>query len=194
MLHFKGFCRIFTIVVLGLALIVFCSCRKTERKTGVEELVSSSPDQEIWDAEVVFTHDQRVTSILQAPRLVIYEQAGLTIADSSFQLDLFNIKGEHTSVLTADSGVVKGEDTLIAIGNVVVISDSGVVIETERLFWDKANQLVRSDTAVKLTTETDTLYGDGLISDDGLNNWEIFNPRGKTVREINRKSESKSPK
>jgi hypothetical protein len=103
---------------------------------------------------------------------------------------MFNAEGEHSSVLTADSGVVKGEDSLIAIGNVVVISDSGVILETERLFWDRMRGGVRSDTAVVLTTETDTLYGDGLISDEGLNNWEIFNPRGKTVRNVKKKKDS----
>jgi len=169
------------------SLVFFYGCKSENRQVYNNANIHQAPDQEIWNARIMFTKDERVTSILKARRLNIYEKEGLTIADSSFQLDMFNEAGVHSSVLTADSGVVKGEDSLMAYGNVVVISDSGVVLETEVLFWDKIRGGVRSDTDVILTTETDTLYGDGLIADEGLANWEIFNPRGQTTRDLERK-------
>jgi len=179
----------FILFFLGFFLLAH-SCRENLEEEFIDKQPVIYPDQIISDAEVIFTQNERVTSILNASRLLIYEEEGLTIADSAFQLDMFNTEGVHSSVLTADSGIVKGEDSLIAIGTVVVVSDSGVVLETERLYWDRMRGGVRSDTSVVLTTETDTLYGDGLIADEGLNNWEIFNPRGKTVRVIKKKNGS----
>lgn len=173
--------------IILFSFVVFYGCKSKDSQLYSNTNITQAPDQEIWNAKIMFTKDERVTSILKARRLNIYEKEGLTIADSAFQLDIFNEEGAHTSVLTADSGVVKGEDSLMAFGNVIVISDSGVVLETEVLFWDKIRGGVRSDTDVVLTTETDTLYGDGLIADEGLQNWEIFNPRGQTLRDIDRK-------
>jgi len=175
---------LFSVILFFFILQGCTEIRDGSEANGVNQEV---PDQEILDAEVIFTKSERITSILKARRLLIFEAKRLTIADSAFTLDIFDSEGKHTSVITADSGVVKGEDSLVAIGNVVVVSDSGVILETEILFWDRLRGGVRSDTDVVLTTESDTLYGDGLIADEALNNWEIFNPRGTTIREIKKK-------
>ncbi len=172
-----------------LLILIFCAfslpgCQDTAESWGTDETVMEAPDQELWDAEIFFTKNDRISSVLRAEYLAVYEKQGLTIADSSFRLDMFNSRGEHTSVITADSGVVQGEETLMAFGGVVVVTDSGMVLETERLKWDRRLRRIISDTAVTLTSETDTLYGDGLVSDETMENWEITNPRGKTLREL----------
>ena len=186
--------QLFISAIFLLLCFVLTNCKRDGDQIYSDSEITEAPDQEILNAEIVFTKNERVTSVLKARRLNIYEKTGLTIADSAFQLDIFDEYGAHSSVLTADSGVVKGEDSLMAFGNVVVISDSGVVLETEVLFWDKIRGGVRSDTDVVLTTETDTLYGDGMIADEGLQNWEIFNPRGKSIRDLDRKRGSKAKK
>jgi len=174
------------IMTLAVSLFFFNGCRnETEVEIG-DEAHTLFPDQELWDARIVFTDNERITTILQAEYIAIFEETGMTIADTAFQLDTFDKQGNHTSVITADSGVVLGEDSLLAYGNVVVVSDSGVVINTERMYWDRANNSIRADTFVVLTTQTDTLYGDSLISDETLENWQVFNPRGKTIRVLSK--------
>jgi LPS export ABC transporter protein LptC len=170
------------LIILIWLFIISCSQDQYQNEDYKEQ--SMVPDQQIWNATVIFSREDRINSILQAYRLDIFENTGLTIADSAFKLDVFNTRGEHMSVVTADSGLVKGEDSLVAMGNVVVISDSGVKLETEVLSWDRILKKIRSDTSVILTTPTDTLFGDALIADEGLNNWEITHPRGKTTREV----------
>ena len=71
------------------------------------------------------------------------------------------------------------EDFLIAIGNVVVVSDSGVTLFTDTLAWDNVKENVFTDDPVKFITDSqDTLYGIGFESDVELNNWKILNPTG----------------
>jgi LPS export ABC transporter protein LptC len=165
--------------------LLFCECRnKIPEVDGSKNNLRRLPDQELWNARVTFTQNERITSILKAPHLAIFEREGLTIADTTFLLDIYDVQGRHSSMLTADSGVVKGEDSLLAFGNVVAVSDSGVTLNTERLYWSRWHRNVRSDTAVLVTTPTDTLFGDSLLSDERLYNWEVFNPKGKTVREL----------
>ena len=178
----SGLGRVFLIIICPL--LVCFSCRKSDDNLRQRREIIILPDQELWNARIVFTKNERITSILDAWHIIIYERTGLTVADSSFVLDIFNAEGEHSSQLTADSGVVAGEDSLEAYRNVVVVSDSGVTLSSERLFWNRAKKTVRTDTFVVLTTETDTLYGDSLISDETLQNWQVFNPRGKSARAL----------
>ena len=144
------------------------------------------PDRELWDAEIIFTEDEQITSKLNANYIAVFENQNLTVADSGFRLDIYDSQGNHTSYITADSGVVESENRLLAYGDVYAVSEEGVVLRTERLRWDRARQQIISDTNVVLTTETDTLYGEGLVSDESLENWEVVRPRGKTVRELER--------
>jgi len=68
-------------------------------------------------------------------------------------VDFLDEHGVHSSVLTSRTGKVdENTNNLEAIGNVVVVSDSGVVVETEKLFWDNRRQLIHSDEFVKITS------------------------------------------
>ena len=73
---------------------------------------------------------------------------------------------------------------LVAEGNVVVVSDSGVTLYTELLRWDHKKERILSDVFIKLVSEQDTLTGIGFESDSDLENWTIFEPSGVTNREI----------
>ena len=68
---------------------------------------------------------------------------------------------------------------MIAIGNVVVLSDSGVTLFTDTLSWDNIREKVYTDDEVIfITEEQDTLYGIGFESDVELDNWKILKPTG----------------
>lgn len=164
--------------------MVLIGCSGSGSVSSSDYKTDDNPDQELWNAKVVFSQNERKISVLHAPHIAIYERQGLTIVDSSFQLDIFNTDGGHSSVIFADSGVVFSEDSMQAFHNVRAISDSGMTLTTERLIWNRRWKTVKSDTFVTVTTATDTLYGDSLLSDERLENWEVFNPRGVTVREI----------
>jgi LPS export ABC transporter protein LptC len=100
-------------------------------------------------------------------------------------VDFYNQDGNHNSVLTSREGVVDNNThNLTAIGNVIVVSDSGIVLETEELMWDNRKQKIISEVAVKFTTLIDTLIGDSFISDPDLANYEISNARGYSRRQI----------
>ena len=87
--------------------------------------------------------------------------------------------GQHTSVLTSEGGEVNDiEQNMTAYGNVVVVSDSGVTLYTDTLYWDNENQKIKSEIPVMIISENDTLYGDTFISDPSLENYEITNSHG----------------
>lgn len=76
------------------------------------------------------------------------------------------------------------KNNLVALKNVVVISDSGVTLYTEKLEWNQKQEKILSDTLVTIITAQDTMRGIGLESDAQLTNWKIFKPAGVTDRKL----------
>ena len=190
------------IVCLGitcvLAGVMICSLWQTgcadrsSYEISVSDSTGESPEQEIWESTIVLSRDGIITSRIQAGHIARYKQKSETWLDSGVVVDFFGNDGRHTSRLTAERGLVEGDQDqsdMRAWGNVVVVSDSGQTLETEAIRWDHTLDQIVSDTFVTITTELDTLYGFGLVSDGQLENWEIRQPTGKTVREFDLRRE-----
>jgi LPS export ABC transporter protein LptC len=180
--------RALTAIILSLGLAVFfasgCMNRSPEHRT-LPDSTMELPEQEIWNSTIIMSRDGATTSIIHAGHIARYKQKTETLLDSGVTVDFYDKQGRHTSVLTSNEGMVKGEENdLSAWGNVVIVSDSGQVLRTEAIRWDAATEKIVSDTFVTITSALDTLYGIGLVSDAQLENWEIKKPTGKTYREL----------
>lgn len=137
------------------------------------------PTQESWNTTITFTDSAIVKAILKAGHISAFEASKLTNLDNGVHVDFFDEHGLHSSVLTSLTGKVdETTNNLEAIGNVVVVSDSGVVVETEKLFWDNARQLIHSNEFVKITSPKEKLQGHGFESDQNLKNYKIFKATG----------------
>ena len=127
-----------------------------------------------------------------------YNKKKVAYFDEGIVVDFFDENGQHTSKLTSNKGKLdENTNNVEAYENVVVVSDSGITLETEKLWWDNALEKVISDQFVTITTiENDTLYGVGFESDQTLSNWKISEVRGKTYKkfdlDFNKKKTSES--
>jgi len=143
------------------------------------------PDQESWDFVFSLSREGMKSAEINAGHLIKYENDGLTYLGDSMQVDYFDKKGLHVSTLTSDSGVINEKrEHLTAIGNVIMVSDSGYTMLTDRVFWRNDSNIVYTDGDITLYSELDTLYGTGFSSDVKLENWTIQKPRGHSYREI----------
>jgi len=89
-------------------------------------------------------------------------------------VDLYDKKGNHTSVLVADSGLIRErKQKLEALGNVVVTTDEGVKLETESLRWDPEGAKIVTDDFVTITKDKDVITGYGLEADQELKHFKI---------------------
>ena len=127
----------------------------------------------------------RLQYVIQAGRIRTYEKDHLTLLDSSVVLDFFNEAGKHTSVLTSvQARVEENKNIFLAQGNVVVKTDSGAILRTERLYWDETKRKIRSDTLVTMITQYDSLRGYNFEAEEDLSSWQIQQPTGQTMREF----------
>ena len=136
-------------------------------------------DNEIYDAKITLYRTGKI--LVQSESDYLFKNEGEdALLVGNVVSDFFNDDGEHMSKLYSDSAYIKQEtNNLLAIGNVVVVSDSGYTLLTDRLHYDNQYKLITSNDSVTFTTTfNDTMYGIGFESDVDLTHSKILKPHG----------------
>ncbi len=164
------------LILLMAVLVLGCTNSSEDEQTSA---IIEYPDQESWNSVLTITNDGRKVSIVQAAHFKKFSNKNTAYISDGLQADFFDENGNHTSVLNSEGGEVNDLiQDMIAYGNVIVISDSGVTLHSDTLKWDNKRQKIISEIPVMITSGTDTLYGDTFISDPSLENYQITNSHG----------------
>lgn len=163
-----------------LFLLIFqFACQSNElQRSG--ETRQGRPDAESWDAVITLTNKGAKRGVIRSGHLEKYNDKEFILLDQNVDADFFNEEEVFTTNLKSlVAEIDEEEDFLVAIGNVVVVTDSGVTLFTDTLSWDNQKEKVfTSDSVIFITEKKDTLYGIGFESDIELNNWKILQPTG----------------
>lgn len=174
-------------------MLIYCVCFlgcsqesaqiSADRQTDIEQ-----PDHESWPFNLVLSTDGVKTGTVKSNYMAHYKSKEAYELSDSVVIDFFDEFGNHTSRLTSANATVSQQNNIMyAFENVVVVSDSGVTLFTEELYWDNEQELVHTDEFVTFITETDSLFGHGFESDRSLNNYTILNPTGVAHRHTGEK-------
>jgi len=169
-----------------LLLVIGCS-KLPESQTG-EGGESQAPDQVIWNGRIEVIEGGKLKSVIQAGKISTYEKRKITEMDSGVVVDFYNSRGIHSSQLTSRRARIEElTDLFMAQDSVVVVSDSGATLRSERLYWDRQGRKIRSDTLVVMITEYDSLRGYDFEADEDLTSWSLQRPTGQTFRRAGKK-------
>lgn len=114
-------------------------------------------------------------------------------------IDIYDSVGEKTAFLRADSGVMSHQmSSVYAYGHVYALSTKGASVRADSLIWDKAKDLVTTESFVRVVTEDgDVLQGKGFESDSKMDRWKIlsnvtgiFQDAAKRIKEEDSKEAS----
>ena len=163
-----------------LSLVLVVSCVDSKKI----ELPSSEgfPDQESWGVTIFMTHEGRMRAKVSSGHLEKHNEKEFIILDSNVVVDFFDLEENHTSTLYSDkSEINEKSNDMLAEGNVIAKSDSGITLFTEKLQWIAEDEKLFTKDSIMITTlDSDTLYGQGFESNSDLENWRIINPSGVT--------------
>ena len=165
------------IISIFLVFIIGCEVSEVKRSGQSRE---GRPDAESWNAIITLTNQGLKRAVIRAGHLEKYNERQYIFLNEKVDADFFNDEEVYTTNLKSQIAEIdEDEDFLTAIGNVVVLSDSGVTLFTHTLSWDNLKEKVfTDDRVIFITEEQDTLYGIGFESDVELNNWKILKPTG----------------
>ncbi|MCB2212877.1 LPS export ABC transporter periplasmic protein LptC [bacterium] len=159
-----------------------CVDVETGTELAEDELRFGLPSQEFEDVTLTHSNAGEKLFKMTAPHLDRYDRKDKAIFYGGIEV-FFYEDGVQSSHLTADSGqVLEDGEQLVAIGNVVVTTDTGTTILTPRLRWERDSKLITNDTTVTIITDYDTLNGTGLVATDDLKMKRILNPTGISHR------------
>ena len=100
------------------------------------------------------------------------DQQSLHVQD--VKVDFYDENGDHQSVLTALAGRVDTETgNMTARGDVVVVTDDGVRLETEELTWLDERRRIVTELPVRIVRETGEVRGVGLDTDPELREFRL---------------------
>ena len=161
--------RRYIILLIGLVWLVSCS-KEEPKKPG---LALNLPDQTLENATMVFTVDGIKSTVIKAKSVAKWMDKDLTLA-KSLSVDFFDERGAHTSHLDADSGWIQEKrQKMEVLGNVSVLTDDSVKLESQSLKWDPKSNRITTDDFVKITKGKDLMSGYGFEADQYLRNMKI---------------------
>ena len=174
-----------TQTIWPIILLVFLgACRESAvvKQRGISK--DMYPDHESWESTIIISRDGLLVTVADSRRMIKYNDQDIAHLIGLVIVDFYNEQGQHLSHLSADSAEVNTQtSSMSAFGQVVIHSDSGLVLKTETLRWDNKYDMIMTDDTVLFTTpESDTLYGIGFESDVDLTHWKIYQPWGVTER------------
>ncbi|MDZ7375970.1 MAG: LPS export ABC transporter periplasmic protein LptC [candidate division KSB1 bacterium] len=172
--------------IIFVAMLVAFGCGTRESQLTSQQNVNEIPDQEGWNSTVTTSKNGKDAAVIIYVHMQRFKERQLVELDGKVMVDFFNEQGMHTSNLVADRGRLdETTNNIEAFGNVVVVSDTGITLKTERLRWDNSiEKIVSNDFVTIITADQDTFYGKGFESDQNLENWRIIAFSGKTSRAL----------
>ncbi len=173
-------------LVLSLMGLLCIGCSDIQETTTPPLEASKIPDQVLFQATVRYDNNGSPRFTVQADRIARFEATSLVEMDGEVKVDFFDA-GVHTAVLNSERGtVLEQKNQLSASGNVIVNSDSGMVLRTEYLFYDSEIERVLTDSFVTIITIQDSLTGYGLSATPDLKDLTIKQPSGASWRQAER--------
>lgn len=161
-----------------LLTTIQCSDR-SPNVTDVTEEGKKLPDQIITGFGVTITDHGVKDTEVQAATAYVFEQEK-RIEARELNVKFFSETGEYYSELWADSGTINMESNdMRAIGNVVVLTEDSLKLETASLDWDDEKEEISTQDSVTFYQKDRTVTGRGLVSDPGLEDVEILSPTGR---------------
>jgi len=189
----EDICKSMTLYLRRLSALLLATiavgCAKLDQPlpTTNEAAGAGFADQELYGVVIRLTQEERSRLTLRAPHLRRFDTQRLMLLDGGIMADFYDNLGAHRAILTANEGeIVEGVNKLSAKGNVIVRSDSGMVLRSEELHYDQAVGRIEADDFVTLVTPFDSLAGYGFSSAPDLTDWEIKNTSGATWRRLER--------
>ncbi len=174
---------IFRSIILIVMGVMLFSCENDINVINSLGIAEGQAVESTYDVEMNITDSGRVTMLMKSPQIDKY------MGDREFMempkgisIIFYDSIGNVRSTLDADYAIsYAGSKIMEAKNNVVVVNNQGQTIYTEELIWDQRKHKIYTENEVKIVTDDKTVFGDGLIADEGFDNWDIQKPRGELV-------------
>ncbi|MDP8203156.1 MAG: LPS export ABC transporter periplasmic protein LptC [Candidatus Tenebribacter mawsonii] len=160
------------LIILGLSSILFIfSCAKQDEVTEMP-ISGKIPDEQADSIKVLSTSNNVIDYELTAVHYYKYYSTKQTFADTVY-VTFFNTDGSVKSTLKCNKAEVNdANNSLTGIGDVVVVSDNGIM-KAPLMVLDRNSNTLYAKQGVSLQRENNLLIGEEMESNLDLDRVEI---------------------
>lgn len=171
----------------GLLIFLFfvLSCKNSIEEVNTLTVTQNEAPETGKGIELIYSDSAKIKFKLTAGRLERKEgEIPVTEFFDGVKIIFYDDDMKPESEIRSDYAIhYEKEEKMIARDNVVVVNINGDQLNTEELTWEQQKHLVYTDVFVKITTSEETLFGDGLESNEDFTKYKIKKIKGT----INRK-------
>lgn len=171
------------ILLLFLPLLILFSCSRMKvdsyrSKKNYDSIASRETAEKVT---IDYTDSGLLRARVRTPLMVGVKRVREPYIEMprGIDVDFFSPDGKTESYLNAEYAIsYTNKKTIIVRRKVEVLNIKGDTLNTEELVWNQATGKISTDKFVIIKTRSQTIWGDGMTSDQTFNDWEINNVRG----------------
>jgi LPS export ABC transporter protein LptC len=169
------FCRIFVFFLL------FTSC-KNDLKQAAKLIDPSTLNSERADeVTIIYSKNGHTSAKLFTPKFNHIQNVAPTYVEMNkgLRVQFYDDSMHVQSTLTAKYGkYFEKEGNVLVRDSVVIYNAKNEQLDTQELIWNEKLQQFYTEKFVKISTPTQIIYGDGLISNQSFSEYKITNVKG----------------
>jgi LPS export ABC transporter protein LptC len=184
------------ITVISLAVILF-SCVNDPADVRSVKQDLQLPVEWADDVEMIYSESGNMKVVITTPRLEKYaggRERYTLMPEGILAVFYDSLMNERSSIKAGYAVEYPDRRTVEARYAVQVINETGDTLNTESLTWDRNQQKIHTNAAVRIIThENEVIYGiNGMEADERFTRWRIKNIRESSL--IIRESEDQPKK
>jgi LPS export ABC transporter protein LptC len=173
------------ILILTSAMLLYCACgqEKPKPKLPVGDKIEDVPNYVMQGFKLRSTEKAGIEWEMEAKGAQVFEMRRKAYAQD-FTMRTFEKNGS-VSVLTGERVVINTDTNFLeATGNVRLKADNGMLLITDKFYWDDIKKLAYGDAPVTLIKQGTVLKGVGFESDMYMRNLKINSRVNLKIKDI----------
>lgn len=161
--------------------IFFAACKNDPKD--IDALVNKTAFQEdkAFDVTIYYSENGRTRARLFTKEFVRNDAAKPPYVDmkKGVKVEFFDDTLNVESTMNARyARYYEEQGNILVRDSIVVVNKKGERLNTEELVWNEKLRRFYTEKFVRITTPTQTMYGDGLEANEDFSWYQIKNPKG----------------
>ncbi len=169
------------VITVFLGIVMLCSCKNDIDIINTFTEIHNLPTQSVRNLETIYTDSGKIQIKLLAPELRRFSNVEEPYIEfpTGIKVVFYDHNQKPESQLTAKYAIYfEANELWEARDSVIAVNNLGDTLNTELLFWDEKKELIYTDKFVKITTENEVIWGEGLEANQEFTDWKIKNVKG----------------
>ena len=169
------------VITVFIGVVILSSCKNDIDVINSFTELHNLPSQSVRNLETIYTDSGKIQIKLLAPELKRFSNVEEPYIEfpAGIKVVFYDKNQEPESQLTAKYAIYSETNELWeARDSVIAINNLGDTLNTELLFWDEKKELIYTNKFVKITTENEVIWGEGLEANQEFTDWKIKNVKG----------------